>query len=58
MVPVDPRFGASSRSLAAVSCAGLLVFVTGLGGQAERGGIFGTGVIRLAGGEQHLAEAV
>ena len=38
--------------------AGLLVVVTCLGGQAERGGVLEAGMDRLADGEQHLAEAV
>jgi hypothetical protein len=38
--------------------AGLLVLLAGLGGQAERDGVFGQGLIKLTGGEQDLAEAV
>jgi hypothetical protein len=35
-----------ARLAEAVVCAGLLVLVAGLGGQAERGGIFSTGAVR------------
>src|SRR5215469_3525347 len=45
----------ATRLAEAAVRAGLLVLVTGLGGQAERVGIFGPGVLRLAGGEHHLA---
>jgi hypothetical protein len=47
-----------ARLAEAVVGAGLLVLVAGLGSEVQRGGVLGAGVVGLASGNQHLAEAV